>query len=74
MNTIITGKTNPAIRFKIQGIYLCRKLNKHLIVKRTTITIIYILYLICLIINDVSNNRLQSEPSEETWGQYTTFI
>lgn len=30
MNRIISGKTNPKIRFQIQGIILCEKLNRHL--------------------------------------------
>jgi hypothetical protein len=30
MNTIITHRTNPNVRFKIQGVILCEKLNKHL--------------------------------------------
>jgi hypothetical protein len=34
MNDIITQRTNPNIRFKIQGIILCEKLNKHLLWKK----------------------------------------
>ena len=30
MNTVITQRTNPNVRFKIQGIFLCEKLNQHL--------------------------------------------
>ena len=34
MNDIITGRTNPIVRFKLQGIFLCEKLNKHLLWKQ----------------------------------------
>jgi hypothetical protein len=30
MNTIISKRTNPAVRFKIKGILLAEKLNKHI--------------------------------------------
>lgn len=30
MNSIINGRTNPNIRHKIQGLYLCQKLNTHM--------------------------------------------
>jgi hypothetical protein len=34
MNAIITERTTPNIRFKIQGIILCEKLNRHLLWKK----------------------------------------
>jgi len=34
MNDIITGRTNPIVRFKLQGVFLCEKLNKHLLWKQ----------------------------------------
>jgi len=34
MNAIITERTTPNIRFKIQGIILCEKLNSHLLWKK----------------------------------------
>ena len=42
MNNVITGRTMPNIRFKIQGILLCEKLNKHL-KERKSKTILYII-------------------------------
>ena len=33
MNIIITGRTSPKIRFQIQGVILCEKLNRHLLWK-----------------------------------------
>jgi hypothetical protein len=30
MNIIITKRTNPAVRFKIKGVLLSEKLNKHI--------------------------------------------
>lgn len=33
MNAIVTGRTSPKIRFQIQGIILCEKLNRHLLWK-----------------------------------------
>lgn len=46
MNEIITQRTNPNVRFKIQGIYLCEKLNKHLLWKKKADIIYWILLLI----------------------------
>lgn len=34
MNVIITHRTNPNVRFKIQGLILCEKLNRHLLWKK----------------------------------------
>lgn len=46
MNEIITQRTNPNVRFKIQGIYLCEKLNKHLIRKKKADIIYWIIIII----------------------------
>jgi len=46
MNTIITKRTNPEIRFKLQGIFLCEKLNKHILWKKKADVIYYILILV----------------------------
>ena len=50
MNDIITQRTTPNIRFKIQGIYLCEKLNKHLIWKKKADIIYWIIIVIIQII------------------------
>lgn len=34
MNAIITERTNPKVRFQIQGVILCEKLNRHLFWKK----------------------------------------
>lgn len=49
MNTIYQ-RTTPAIRFKIQGIYLCEKLNKHLLLKKKAEILFLILLLIIRIV------------------------
>lgn len=46
MNDIITQRTNPNIRFKLQGIFLCEKLNKHLLWKKKADIIYWILILV----------------------------
>lgn len=46
MNTIITGRTNPNVRHTIRGIYLCEKLNKHLLWKKKADIIYWIIIII----------------------------
>jgi hypothetical protein len=43
MNDIIIGRTNPAVRFKIQGLYLCERMNKFLKWKKNGDIIYYII-------------------------------
>jgi len=80
MNTIITGRTEPAIRYKMQGIYLCQKLNKHLSIKKSRMNIEmiretcqYLILFLFFIINDLQNYKLQPRESKETGSQYTAF-
>ena len=59
MNDIIYHRTTPAIRHKIQGIYLCQKLNKHMIFKKKIGSNFLIYYFFYLIIKYVCYHRLQ---------------
>lgn len=43
MNNIMIGRTNPAVRFKIQGLYLCERMNKFLKWKKNADIIYYII-------------------------------
>jgi hypothetical protein len=70
MNNVITGRTTPNIRFKIQGILLCEKLNKHLKERKSKT----ILYIILSIIKYVCYSRIQQTTGEETWGGITAII
>ena len=54
MNTMINKLTNPNVRHTIRGIYLCEKLNKHLIQKSNIGVNFYVLYFFYLIIKYVS--------------------
>ena len=74
MNTIITGRTNPNVRHKIQGIYLCQKLNTHMKWKKKFGLKFYSIYFLYLIIKYVCYSRIQQTTGEETWGGYTAFI
>ena len=73
MNTIYQ-RTTPSIRFKIQGIYLCEKLNKHMIWKKNMGINFYIFYFFCLIIKYVCYNRLHKTTTEEIWGRISVII
>ena len=59
MNITINKLTNPNIRHKIQGIYLCQKLNKHMIFKKKIGSNFLIYYFFYLIIKYVCYHRLQ---------------
>ena len=43
MNNIMIGRTNPSVRYKIQGLYLCERLNKFLKWKKNADIIYYII-------------------------------
>jgi len=43
MNDIMIGRTNPAVRYKIQGLYLCERMNKFLKWKKNADIIYYII-------------------------------
>ncbi len=64
----------PNVRFKIQGIHLCEKLNKHLKWKMNTGTNFYLLYFFCIIIKYVCYKRIQQAIREKNWGRITAFI
>jgi hypothetical protein len=74
MNTIITERTNPNVRHKIQGIYLCEKLNKHMKWKKKFGSNFLIYYLIFRVIKYVYYYRLQQKTSSEIWGRVTAII
>ena len=87
MNTTINKLTNPNVRHTIKGIFLCEKLNKHLIWKKNFGSNFYGFYFILMIIKYVLrkrtatngdatlyNNRLQQTTSKETWGGITAII
>jgi hypothetical protein len=50
MNTIITGRTNPNIRFKLQGVHLCERLNSFLQWKKQADVIYFILLQIIILL------------------------
>ena len=74
MNITINKLSTPNIRHKIQGIFLCEKLNKHLIQKNNIGTNFYGLYIFLRIIKYVYNHRLQQKTSEEIGGRITAII
>jgi len=74
---IITGRTNPAVRYKIQGLYLCERMNKFLKWKKNADIIYYIILKILKILRleqTEVDNKHEDQDKHEKYFRKTAFI